>query len=128
MNEEKYMPSMEELIYDVDYSELEEKINKNSYSCFNAQAMLQTLFSGEPWTTYYVLYNRGDDYNEWLYVKRRAGNSQVSDFFSVSLSLETKDGHFVRDEYFEEEGFLGDNEDRVYAVYPMIERLLKYLY
>lgn len=127
MNEEEYLPSMEELIYDADYSELEEKINKNSYFHFNAHKMLRTLFSGAPFTTYAFKYTCGDEEDEWIYIKRRCGNSQVSDFFSVSLRVKTKDGIFLREWFFKEIGFLGDNEDRIYGPYSLLEGLIEHL-
>lgn len=122
---EDYYPTIEEAIEEADYTEIYNIFDKiQTEDIFDAEKMLHELFTGKPFTHYSLLIAMVDGYANWLTICRRAGNSQVSDYFSITEEC-WKNGKFAGEIYRKDIGFLGDSYDRVYEPYNLIKDWVK---
>lgn len=127
--EEEYCPTIEEAIYDADYSELYALFDKLKIDTdFDAGEMLKALFlTGEYGGSYSArIAKAGEEPALWISLDRRIGNSQVSDFFVIEIY------QFINGSpeslYYKNIGFLGDNTERVYEPYDLIYQWLENTY
>lgn len=122
---EEYYPTIDEAIEEADYTGIYNIFNKiQTEDKFDAKKMLRKLFTGEPYTHYSLLIAMVDGYANWLTIYRRVGNSQVSDYFSLTEEY-WRNGKFTGEIYRKDIGLLGDSYDRVYMPYRLIEDWVK---
>lgn len=122
---EEYYPTIDEAIEDADYTEIYNIFDKiQTVDKFDAEKMLHKLFTDEPFTHYSLLIAMVGGYANWLTIYRRNGNSQVSDYFSITEEY-WENGKFSGEIYHKDVGLLGDSYDRVYKPYDLIKGWVK---